>query len=116
MEVQIAWFNWKVGSIGAPNFVTNDPCLGGVTLRWNHLYFQENICVGGVARRQTLIQQIRQEHPDNNTVLLDAGDQFQGTLWFQVYKGAEASYFMNKLGYDVMVSACHAGVPFTNRN
>ncbi len=30
-------------------------------------------------------------------------DQFQGTVWFNFYKGAEAAHFMNKLGYDAMV-------------
>lgn len=38
-----------------------------------------------------------------NVLLLDAGDQFQGTVWFNYYKGAEAAYFMNKLGYNAMV-------------
>lgn len=34
-----------------------------------------------------------------------AGDQFQGTLWFYVYKGMAAGHFMNKAKYDVMVSS-----------
>lgn len=37
-------------------------------------------------------------------LFLDAGDQFQGTVWFNYYKGAEAAHFMNKLGYDAMVN------------
>jgi 5'-nucleotidase len=35
-----------------------------------------------------------------NTLLLDAGDQFQGTVWFNIYNGQEAAHFMNMLGYD----------------
>ena len=35
---------------------------------------------GGVARRATLIENIRNESP--NTLLLDAGDIFQGTPYF----------------------------------
>lgn len=41
---------------------------------------------------------------EKNVLLLDAGDQFQGTVWFNYYKGAEAAHFMNKLGYDAMVN------------
>lgn len=59
-------------------------------------------CFGGVARRMTKIKELRNSY--TNTLLLDAGDQFQGTLWFNIYKGREASYFMNQLGYDAMVS------------
>lgn len=59
-------------------------------------------CFGGVARRQTKIQEIRKSH--GNVLLLDAGDQFIGTTWFSVHRGMAASYFMRTLGYDVMVN------------
>lgn len=60
-------------------------------------------CFAGVARRYTKIKEIRRHV--QNVLLLDAGDQFQGTVWFNYYKGSEAAHFMNKLGYDAMVSA-----------
>lgn len=59
-------------------------------------------CFGGVARRFTKVSEIRKK--EKNVLLLDAGDQFQGTIWFNYYKGAEAAHFMNKLGYDAMVN------------
>lgn len=59
-------------------------------------------CFAGVARRFTKVSEIRRN--EQNVLFLDAGDQFQGTVWFNYYKGAEAAHFMNKLGYDVMVS------------
>lgn len=59
-------------------------------------------CFGGVARRFTKIQQVRDS--DENVLLLDAGDQFQGTLWFYHFQGTATSHFMNELGYDAMVS------------
>ncbi|XP_045916256.1 5'-nucleotidase [Micropterus dolomieu] len=62
-------------------------------------------CFAGVARRATMIQRIR--NSISNVLLLDAGDQFQGTVWFNYYKGAEAAHFMNKLGYDAMVFGNH---------
>ncbi|HEY0109423.1 MAG TPA: metallophosphatase [Fibrella sp.] len=53
---------------------------------------------GGVARRMTLIQQIRTQHP--NVLLFDAGDIFQGTPYFNLYKGEPEILAMNRLGYD----------------
>lgn len=58
-------------------------------------------CVGGVARLATKVHQIRRAEP--HVLLLDAGDQYQGTIWFTVYKGTEVAHFMNALGYDAMV-------------
>ncbi|KAL2081870.1 hypothetical protein ACEWY4_021688 [Coilia grayii] len=62
-------------------------------------------CYGGVARRHTKISELRKTEP--NVLLLDGGDQFQGTVWFNFYKGAEAAYFMNKLRYDAMALGNH---------
>ncbi len=59
-------------------------------------------CFAGVARRFTKVSEIRKN--EKNVLFLDAGDQFQGTVWFNYYKGAEAAHFMNKLGYDAMVT------------
>ena len=65
----------------------------------------EGLCFGGVARRATKINEIRAE--GGNVVLVDAGDQFQGTLFYTYYKGKEAQYFMNLLGYDGMAVGNH---------
>ncbi|XP_070570251.1 5'-nucleotidase-like [Ptychodera flava] len=76
-------------------------------------------CYGGIARLVTQVAEIRRTDP--NVILLDAGDQFQGTTWFFVFKGATSSYFMNYLEYDCMSLGNHefdngvAGlVPFLN--
>ncbi|KAK5852556.1 hypothetical protein PBY51_006409 [Eleginops maclovinus] len=62
-------------------------------------------CFAGVARRATAVKRIRSSEP--NVLLLDAGDQFQGTVWFNHYRGAEAAHFMNKLQYDSMAFGNH---------
>ncbi|XP_048457376.1 5'-nucleotidase isoform X1 [Rhincodon typus] len=62
-------------------------------------------CYAGVARRLTAIRQIREK--EKNVLLLDAGDQYQGTIWFNYFKGAEAAHFMRKLGYDAMALGNH---------
>uniref|UniRef100_A0A8C7DVT3 5'-nucleotidase n=1 Tax=Naja naja TaxID=35670 RepID=A0A8C7DVT3_NAJNA len=62
-------------------------------------------CYGGVARRATKIRQIRASH--RNVLLLDAGDQYQGTIWFNYFKGREVVQFMNSLRYDAMALGNH---------
>ena len=43
----------------------------------------------------------------NNSILVDGGDQFQGTLFYTYYKGKLAAEMMNKLGYDGMTVGNH---------
>ncbi|XP_060557565.1 snake venom 5'-nucleotidase-like [Ruditapes philippinarum] len=62
-------------------------------------------CFGGVARRLSKVQQIRNSH--ENVVLLDAGDQFMGTTWFNVHRGHATAFFMNQLGYNTMCLGNH---------
>lgn len=60
---------------------------------------------GGYARLATVINRVREESV--NPVLLDAGDVFQGTLFFNVYEGLADLAFMNYIGYDAMVIGNH---------
>lgn len=60
---------------------------------------------GGVAKRATLVSQIRQENP--NTLLLDAGDIFQGTPYFNYFGGKLEFQLMSKLKYDVATIGNH---------
>lgn len=60
---------------------------------------------GGVARRMTLIEKIRKENPD--TLLLDAGDIFQGTPYFNFYGGELEMKLMSKMGYDAATIGNH---------
>ncbi len=62
-------------------------------------------CYGGVARIHALVQKLRNE-AGRNLLFLDAGDYFQGTLWFHYYSGNATAHFMNKLQYDAMVRQC----------
>ena len=60
---------------------------------------------GGVARRFELIQKIRAE--EENVVLLDAGDIFQGTPYFNKYGGVLEMKLMTELGYDAATMGNH---------
>ncbi len=54
--------------------------------------------LGGMARRATLVKQLRQQL--GPVLLLDAGDTFQGTPYFNRYKGRLDYQLMRMVGYD----------------
>jgi 5'-nucleotidase / UDP-sugar diphosphatase len=58
-----------------------------------------------VARRITAIKDLRTER--DNSILLDAGDVFSGTLYYNTYKGLADVKFMNMIGYDAMIPGNH---------
>ncbi len=65
----------------------------------------EGKCFGGSARLMTAISEAKAR--SNNWVLLDGGDQFQGTLFFSYYKGQLAAEMMNQMGYSAMTVGNH---------
>ena len=60
---------------------------------------------GGVAAREALIQTIRAE--EEHVLLLDAGDIFQGTPYFNVFKGEPEMKAMRMMGYDAIIMGNH---------
>ncbi len=62
-------------------------------------------CFGGSARLVTAVAEAKQRN--NNWLLVDGGDQFQGTLFYTYYKGKAAAEMMNKMGYDAMTVGNH---------
>jgi len=60
---------------------------------------------GGVSRQATVVNAIRAEV--ENSLLLDAGDRFSGTLYHTVYLGQDQIPIMNALGYDAMTLGNH---------
>ncbi|WP_298494967.1 5'-nucleotidase C-terminal domain-containing protein [uncultured Maritimibacter sp.] len=62
-------------------------------------------CFGGSARLVTAIEEAKGRA--ENWLLVDGGDQFQGTLFYTYYKGALAAEMMNKMGYDAMTVGNH---------
>ncbi len=65
----------------------------------------EGKCFGGSARLATAIADARGR--SNNSILVDGGDQFQGTLFYTYYKGTLTAEMMNKMGYDAMTVGNH---------
>lgn len=61
--------------------------------------------LGGAARRATAIRHIRETNP--NVLLLDCGDIFQGTPYFNLYGGELEVKLMNEMGYDAATLGSH---------
>jgi len=61
--------------------------------------------MGGVVNRYNLIQKIRSE--EENVLLLDAGDIFQGTPYFNMFGGVLEMKAMSKMGYDAATMGNH---------
>ena len=66
---------------------------------------QAGKCFGGSARLQTAIATAKARAV--NSILVDGGDQFQGTLFYTYYKGKLAAEMMNQMGYDAMTVGNH---------
>ncbi|MBE9215710.1 5'-nucleotidase C-terminal domain-containing protein [Plectonema cf. radiosum LEGE 06105] len=68
-----------------------------------------NYELGGITKRKTLIDKIRSQNAAKKEplLLLDAGDIFQGTLYFNRYLGQADLYFYNALGYDAATLGNH---------
>jgi 5'-nucleotidase len=60
---------------------------------------------GGVVNRFNLIQKIRSE--EENVLLLDAGDIFQGTPYFNMFGGVLEMKAMTEMGYDAATMGNH---------
>ncbi|MDZ4717105.1 MAG: 5'-nucleotidase C-terminal domain-containing protein [Roseiflexaceae bacterium] len=85
-------------------FHTNDhhariePVTGGTPVAPIH---------AGVSRRKTLLDGLRRDASKQNVLLLDAGDVFQGTLFFTQYRGLADLEFYNALEYDAVAIGNH---------
>lgn len=64
-----------------------------------------NANMGGVARRASLIESIKRENP--NVLVLDAGDSFQGTPYFNYYGGELEFKLMSMMGYHATTIGNH---------
>jgi 5'-nucleotidase len=64
--------------------------------------------LGGFARRAAVINEIRSR--EKNVLLLDSGDIFQGTPYFNIYKGETEIKLMNEMGYMASTIGNHLAV------
>jgi 5''-nucleotidase/2'',3''-cyclic phosphodiesterase and related esterases len=64
-------------------------------------------CFGGIARLKTIIDDTRAKYEGSNSLLLSAGDNFQGSLYYTTYKSKVVSDFFNQMGFDVVATGNH---------
>ncbi|MCJ9753904.1 5'-nucleotidase/apyrase family protein, partial [Neorhizobium sp. BETTINA12A] len=69
----------------------------------------KGVCFGGAARLLTAINQTRDalKAENKNVILLNAGDNFQGSLFYTTYKGAAEAEALNAMKFDAMTVGNH---------
>ncbi len=69
----------------------------------------KNECFGGAARLLTAINQTRDalKGEGKNVLLLNAGDNFQGSLFYTTYKGTVEAEMLNAMKFDAMTVGNH---------
>lgn len=87
--------------------------------------------LGGYARRQALINSLREADGADNTLVVDSGDIFQGSPYFNLYQGRLEIALMNEMHVDAVTIGNHefdnglqllgarireANFPFVNSN
>ena len=71
-------------------------------------YDHPSRCYGGMARTTALVKSIKSRHADPDKVLfLNAGDFYQGTIWYSLFKHQAVTEFVNLMGIDVMTFGNH---------
>jgi 5'-nucleotidase len=98
------------GTLLAPPPVTSDKKITILHTNDTHSHIDpirggRNDGRGGVARRKSIIDTVRSENP--NTLLLDCGDIFQGTPYFNFYGGELEIKLMSMMGYDAATIGNH---------
>jgi 5'-nucleotidase len=64
-------------------------------------------CIGGAARLVTAISDRRKALEGQNVLLLNGGDNFQGSLFYTTFKGAAEAEFLNLMKFDAMTVGNH---------
>jgi 5'-nucleotidase len=64
-------------------------------------------CFGGAARLKTAIDQRRAALAGQNVLTLNAGDNFQGSLFYSTYKGTAELEMVNAIKFDAMTLGNH---------
>ncbi|XP_058055894.1 apyrase-like [Anopheles bellator] len=64
-------------------------------------------CIAGVARVYHTIKQLKQEYSDRNPLYLNAGDNFQGTLWYTLLRWNVTAQLIKLLPPDAMTLGNH---------
>lgn len=102
---------------GGGTATTAEPDAEEVTVRLLHLndfhsqldpyYTSDEPEQGSAGRLKTVIERLRAERGPENTLLLFGGDAFQGTMFYNTWKGSAEVMVMNELGFDAVCLGNH---------
>lgn len=86
-----------------------EPTSQQLTLNINGKSLTPFVSTGGFARIATRTQQLKQdaERMNREFIFLHAGDCFQGTLYFSLFKGKANADMLNAIGIDAMALGNH---------
>lgn len=70
-------------------------------------------CIGGYARIISVVKELKKVRP--NSIYLNAGDNFAGTIWYMIDRWNVTSYFLNLLPADVMVWKTFQNIEFLSK-
>nr|WP_106784755.1 5'-nucleotidase C-terminal domain-containing protein [Lysinibacillus timonensis] len=98
---QIATFIYKAMNIQSTQPVETDDTFDLTIMHSNDTHGRADMA----PKRATAVKEVRTENPD--ALLLDAGDVFSGTLYFNEFEGQADLALMNYMGYDVMTFGNH---------
>lgn len=65
----------------------------------------ERGCYGGYARIKTVVEEQRPNY--NNSLWLNVGDEFQGTLFYSFYGGEKIAETLNQMNFSAMTLGNH---------
>lgn len=68
---------------------------------------ETEVCIGGYARLVSKAKELLEARKDLNPIFLNAGDNFQGTLWYNIGRWNVTVQFLNMLDVDAMTIGNH---------
>ncbi|KAH8419720.1 hypothetical protein KR009_001534 [Drosophila setifemur] len=68
---------------------------------------EDEVCIGGYARTVHTVKRLLQEQAALNPIYINAGDSFQGTLWYNIGRWNVTQEMLNILPADVMTLGNH---------
>lgn len=64
---------------------------------------EDDVCIGGYARVVSKVKELLRTKAEKNPIYLNAADNFQGTLWYNIYRWNVTSFFLNLFPADATV-------------
>ena len=66
---------------------------------------EEQVCIGGYSRMATVVKQLQRNRP--HPIFLNAADNFQGSVWYSLFRYNVTAHFLNLLPADAITLGNH---------